>query len=148
MSNEGVLGPLPRFLESCAEMLSGSAEPAREDATVDEWSATLCLAPRPRPRPVPEMETEDSFGSERPAAERPSAAALCAAACAAATAAANSDSFSPTQDLTNQRPPAMPRTSRLTCRHFRTGFPLLSRGITGAKPVPILGGGWTGLGGG
>lgn len=125
-------------------MLSGSADPAREDATVDEWSATLCLAPRPLPLPVPEIETAESLGNERPAADRPSAP--CAAACEAATAAANSDSLSPTHDLMNQRPPAIPRTSRLTCRHLRTDLPLLSRGMTGAKPVPILGGGWTGNG--
>lgn len=80
-----------------------------------------------------------------------SRSAIAFAACTAAVdaevaAVANSDSFSPTQVRANHRPPAMPLISRLTCLQRRTGLPLRSRGMTGAKPVPIFGGGCTGNG--
>lgn len=65
---------------------------------------------------------------------------------AAAWAVAYSDSLSPIHALTNHRPPPMPRTSRFACRQCRTFLPLLSSGVTVAKPDPILGGGWTGKG--
>jgi hypothetical protein len=58
----------------------------------------------------------------------------------------NSDSLSPTHDLANHRPPAMPRISRFAVLQRRTLVPLLSRGNMGAKPVPIFGGGCTGNG--
>ena len=69
-----------------------------------------------------------------------------AAAAALAAAVAKSDSLSPTHVLANHRPPAMPLISRFAMRQRRGLFLLLSSGMTGAKPVPILGGGWTGKG--
>ena len=74
--------------------------------------------------------------------------ALRTAAAAAALAAAfeTSDSLSPTHVLANHRPPAMPLISRFAVRQRRGLFLLLSSGMMGAKPVPILGGGWTGKG--
>lgn len=72
---------------------------------------------------------------------------LCVAAIDAVTGALEkSDSLSPTHDLANQRPPAMPRISRFAVLQRRTLVPLLSRGNMGAKPVPIFGGGCTGNG--
>lgn len=59
---------------------------------------------------------------------------------------ANSDSLSPTHERANQRPPAMPRISRFAILHWRALAPLRSKGCTGANPVPIFGGGWTGKG--
>lgn len=70
---------------------------------------------------------------------------LCEAA-AAAVALAYSDSLSPTHDLANHRPPAMPRISRFAVLQRRILFPLRSRGNMGAKPAPIFGGGCTGNG--
>lgn len=65
-----------------------------------------------------------------------------AAAAAAFTAAdVSSESFSPTHVLANQRPPAIPLISRFAVRQRRGLLVLLSRGITGANPVGILGGG-------
>src|ERR1700733_6283592 len=49
-------------------------------------------------------------------------------------AAASSESFSPTQDRANHRPPPIPRISRFASRQCLTFLPLLSRGIEGAKP--------------
>ena len=72
---------------------------------------------------------------------------LCVAAVdAVAGALENSESLSPTHDLANHRPPAMPRISRFAVLQRRTLVPLRSRGNTGAKPVPIFGGGCTGNG--
>lgn len=68
------------------------------------------------------------------------------AAEAVATVVARSDSLSPTHERVNQRPPAMPRISRFAILHGRTLAPLRSKDCTGAKPVPIFGGGWTGKG--
>lgn len=68
-------------------------------------------------------------------------AIACMAAATAAAAAAYSDSLSPTHDLVNQRPPAIPLISRLACRQCRACFPLLSRGMVGANPDPIFCGG-------
>jgi hypothetical protein len=71
---------------------------------------------------------------------------IAAAAAALTAAVASSDSFSPTHERVNHRPPAMPRISRFAVRQRRGLFLLLSSGIRGARPVGILGGGWTGNG--
>jgi hypothetical protein len=71
---------------------------------------------------------------------------IAAAAAALTAAVASSDSLSPTHERVNHRPPAMPRISRFAVRQRRGLFLLLSSGIRGARPVGILGGGWTGNG--
>lgn len=53
---------------------------------------------------------------------------------------AYSEFLSPTHDRANHRPPAMPRISRLATRQCLTFFPLLSRGVGGAKLAGTLGG--------
>lgn len=60
-----------------------------------------------------------------------------------ARATAKADSFSPTHERVNHRPPAMPLISRLTGRQCRTFAPERSSGKTGANPVLIFCGGWT-----
>lgn len=60
-----------------------------------------------------------------------------------AMAMARGDSFSPIHVRVNQRPPAMPRISRLTGRQCLTFAPVRSIGMMGANPVLIFWGGWT-----
>jgi hypothetical protein len=108
----------------------GAAEAANDEAAFDAF---------PLPEPLTGAEIDDNLGSAMPTSP-PFARA------AAATAEAYSDSFSPTQERANQRPPAIPRISRLAVRQCLTLLPLLSSGMTGAKPVAILGGIWTGKG--
>lgn len=112
--------------------ISGMEEPSREgaaEAASDE--AALDAFPF-EPRTGADMETPDSLGSTTM-----SPPFVCAAT---ATAEANSDSFSPTQQRANHRPPAIPRISRCAVRQCLTFLPLLSSGMTGANPVAILGG--------
>ena len=98
-----------------------------------------------RPGPLLPGKLSGSLGNASVPDRFSRSVAPCAVPCstAAAAAVAYADSFSPIHDLANHRPPAMPRISRLACRQCRTFFPLLSSGITGAKPEPILVGGWT-----
>jgi len=55
-----------------------------------------------------------------------------------AMAIANAESFSPTHERVNHRPPAMPLISRWTGRQCRTFKPVRSSGKTGANPVLIF----------
>lgn len=115
--------------------MSGTAEPARDGAAeaVKDEAAFEDLDLPDLPSEGADIDTEDNFGK----------ATLCLSspffACVAAEA--YSDSFSPTHERANQRPPAIPRISRLAIRQCRTFFPVLSRGITGAEPVGIFKGG-------
>lgn len=52
---------------------------------------------------------------------------------------AYSESRSPTYVRAIHCPPAMPRIARWALRQWRTRAPVLSKGIVGAKPEPILG---------
>ena len=105
---------------------SGTAEAERdvaEDATVSALPA-LALVPT-LPAGGADNDNVGSFGRvsdpDPPASLSVSTAAAAAAACwfaavAAAAADASSESFSPTQDRANHRPPAMPRISRFAVR--------------------------------
>lgn len=162
MSAGCLAAALPRFFGRWAEALSGIMESERDGTFEAAASALLALLLAPLPEAVAGMvvgaDMAASLGGKViPAAANAAAdaaadaasrsAAAWAKACdAAAWAEANSDSFSPTHVRVNQRPPAMPRTSRLTCRQRLTGLPLLSRDVDDAKPVPILAGGCTGNG--
>lgn len=87
-----------------------------------------------------DIDTVDSLGMATPASlsllSRPLRAAV------ATVEAANSESFDPAHARANHRPPAMPFISRCAIRHGRTFdcLPFRSKGMTGAKPVPIFGG--------
>jgi hypothetical protein len=108
--------------------MSGIDEPAREgaaDAANDE-AALEALDLLDRPEAGAEMEM--SLGRVKPDS-------LCLVCTKAdPPAAASSESFSPTQDRANHRPPPIPRISRFATRQCLTFLPLLSRGIKGAKP--------------
>ena len=110
----------------------GAAEVPNDEAAFD----ALPLLDRPE---APGVDIEMSLGRVKPDS-------LGLACIATPPAAANSDSFSPTQDRANHRPPPIPRISRLATRQRLTFLPLLSSGITGAKPEWIFGGGCTGNG--
>ena len=119
---------------------SGIDEPSREGAVEAPNDEAAFEALPLLDRPEAGVDIEMSLGRVKPdslvlaCTETPPAAA------------ASSDSFSPTQDRANHRPPPIPRISRLATRQCLTFLPLLSSGITGAKPEWILGGGWTGNG--
>lgn len=108
----------------------GFVDPEREGAAeaVNDVPADF-----PLPDPLPtgaDIETADSRGRLTPDNLSPFLAPV-----------AYSESFSPTQDRANHRPPAIPRISRLATRQCLTFLRLLSRGKGGANPVAILGGG-------
>jgi len=86
---KGAMGAIP----------SGAADAERDDAAVEMASAfSFCLRfPGVRaPAGGAEIDKAGNLGRER----------------AASAATASSESFSPTQERANQRPPAMPRISR------------------------------------
>jgi hypothetical protein len=115
---------------------SGIDEPAREGAAEAAKDDAAFEALDLLDRPEAGAEIEMSLGRAKvdsPVLETP-------------PAAASSDSFSPTQDRANHRPPPIPRISRWATRQCLTFLWLLSKGITGANPVWIFGGGWTGKG--
>jgi hypothetical protein len=117
--------------------MSGIEEPARDgaaEAPNDEAAfEALPLLDRPA------VEIEISLGRLKPDS-------LVLACAGTPPAAASSDSFSPTQERANHRPPPIPRISRLAIRQCLTFLPLLSKGSAGAKPEWIFGRGWTGKG--
>jgi hypothetical protein len=118
---------------------SGIDEPARDGAAEAANDEAAFEALPLLDRPEAGADIEMSLGRVKP--DSP------VLACAETPpAAASSDSFSPTQERANHRPPPIPRISRLAIRQCLTFLPLLSRGITGAKPEWIFGGGWTGKG--
>ena len=96
---------------------SGAADAEREDAAVELASALGLRFPGVRvPAEGALIDKAGNLGRER----------------AASAAMASSESFSPTQERANQRPPAMPRISRCAGRQCR-GLPLVrSSGVVGA----------------
>jgi len=127
---------------------SGIAEGARDgaaDVTADpdlEEAFNLLKALRDAGA---EMETEESFGSVTLPMDALSSVAL-GWELFDATNEACSESLSPTQVRASHRPPAIPLISRLASRQCLTFLPPLSRGKSGANPVTIFWGGWTGNG--
>jgi hypothetical protein len=118
---------------------SGIDEPSREGAAEAPNDEAAFEALPLLERPEAGADIEMSLGRVKP--DSP------VLACAEIPpAAASSDSFSPTQDRANHRPPPIPRISRWATRQCLAFLPLLSSGITGAKPEWIFGGGWTGKG--
>jgi len=104
---------------------SGIDEPSRDGAAEAASDEAALEALGLLDRPEAGADIEMSLGRvkpDSPALETP-------------PAAANADSFSPTQDRANHRPPPIPRISRCATRQCLTFLPPLSRGITGAKPV-------------
>lgn len=96
---------------------SGAADAERDDAAVEMASALGLRFPGVRvPAAGALIDKAGNLGRER----------------AASVATASSESFSPTQERANQRPPAMPRISRCAMRQCR-GLPFVrSSGMTGA----------------
>lgn len=132
------------FVSALAVCSSGTMDPEREGAADIAVEAAEPRAPLDLPPlPCAGADIEADFGME---ILSESATLAEAAAEAVARAFAKSDSLSPTHERVNQRPPAMPRISRFATLHWRTLAPLRSKGCTGANPVPIFGGGWTGNG--
>lgn len=81
-----------------------------------------------------DIDIEGSFGSIRALISAP------------LEGVASSDSCLPTHDRANQRPPPIPRISRLATRQWRTFLPVRSSAGVGANPDTILVGGCTGNG--
>ena len=100
---------------------SGMDEPEREGATEAAKGDATAFFPLPDPFPT-------GADTETPCRETFSSAFL-------GTAVAYSESFSPTQDRANQRPPAIPRISRWATRQRLTFSEFLSKTAAGAKPV-------------
>jgi len=83
---------------------SGAADAERDDAAVERASALGLRFPGVRvPAEDVLIDNAGNLGRER----------------AASVATASSESLSPTQERANQRPPAMPRTSRCAIRQWR-----------------------------
>jgi hypothetical protein len=104
---------------------SGIDEPSR-DGTTDAASDDAALVAFDL-LDLPDVGTdrEMSLGKTKP--DSPLLPATC-------PGAASSDSLSPTQDRANQRPPPIPRISRLAIRQCLGFLLVLSSGITGAEP--------------
>jgi len=93
------------FVERCGgtegAAASGAADAERDDAAVERASALGLRFPGVRvPGAGALMDNAGNLGRAR----------------AASVASASSESLSPTQERANQRPPAMPRTSRWASR--------------------------------
>jgi hypothetical protein len=96
---------------------SGAADAERDDPAVERASALGLRFPGVRvPGPGALIAKAGNLGRER----------------AASAATASSESFSPTQERANQRPPAMPRISRWAGRQWRGLVFVRSSGMMGA----------------